>query len=567
MSEAETAGRTGQRTVFKRGTRRANFIVQLVPILLALLLALVYFTLSRPGGSGVLLGLDDGYIHARLGQNLARTGVLGINPGEGGGGSSSLLWTALLTFLAFWHIPADVAALLLGFASLGGMVWAVCRLARRYVGPWGAFAVGLFIALGGQHLALALSGMETLLLTALLFTGFALEAEGHRKGSLAAFALAALTRPEAILAPFAIAVARSLPSRDAPNEAALHPMKVWVRAGIVLLVAAAGIGLLALLGHGLPSTVGGRRWLYGLGEKPFTTLGPALPILFRFIQLNVNRLVGMTGPGGVFGWIWALLVAELAITGMVGLWRRGALARGILLWAVLHLLFTFGVLGEEGHLGRYLEPLWALLPLLAVVGWTATIGAVPDRVGRGVAFAATVLLMAGYLPQAFAWSGWYGGAVHHLKALHLRMARSVAQMVPRDQPVAGFDIGLLSWRSGHRIVDIGGLGGWRMVDAMYHRRVPELLDSLGVQYVVLPETRTPRLRYLFANRLGFDPDALSPRARYLLGPKELGHLATTRVAMPAQTLYYLGPVGGTDIPADHSRISSQADSLRAGHQE
>ncbi len=68
--------------------------------LLAMALALGFHLLARGGDVGFRLNADDGYIHAEIAEHLARTGFLGFNPGERGGGTSSLPWTLLLALLA-----------------------------------------------------------------------------------------------------------------------------------------------------------------------------------------------------------------------------------------------------------------------------------------------------------------------------------------------------------------------------------------------------------------------------------------------------------------------------------
>jgi hypothetical protein len=63
-------------------------------VLVALIGIMVSWSISANGGFAY--PIDDAYIHLRLGQNLADSGTLGINPGEFASAGSSTVWPVLI---------------------------------------------------------------------------------------------------------------------------------------------------------------------------------------------------------------------------------------------------------------------------------------------------------------------------------------------------------------------------------------------------------------------------------------------------------------------------------------
>ena len=150
---------------------------------------------------------------------------------------------------------------------------------------------------------------------------------------------------------------------------------------------------------------------------------------------------------------------------------------------------------------------------------------------------AVVLLLAAFVPQGFHWAVWHKGSTAHLRTVHLAMAESVARAVALDESVAAFDVGLLAYRSGRRVVDMGGVTDKRMLRALWRKETPQVLDAMGVDYVVLPEGVDPGSRGVYGARLGFDARRLRLIGRVAVEGRDLGYLNPTKVAMPALGLY------------------------------
>ncbi|MCB2200326.1 hypothetical protein KQI63_13030 [bacterium] len=506
-------------------------------LLIAFALTLTFHLVARPFGPGVLLSLDDGYIHASIARTFTSTGQFAIQPGAELGGSSSLLWTTLISILALFRIPADLAALLLGIASFLFLLVTVYRIASEILTARNAFYATLLLGLSGMQAALALTGMESQLATAFLFGGFGALIRRQKRFATVCLSLAVLTRPEMLLAPFALMIVRLLSTGNKGKKD--HSLN-WSHLGIITAVAISGLLLVSLLSGSLPSTFAARRWLYGLGEGWFSTQGPALPIYLRFITDLAHCIAGNIGPGSIIGWFWGLVVLELVISGSMVMWRLKGAPRAFIIFLFLQLIFVLFGLGSSGHLGRYLEPLWVSLPLLALVGWTRAMARLRDPLQRWLGVAVTVLLLAGFVPQGVRWAEWHTSSVRHLYDVHHFMAETVRRELPPAEPVAAFDIGLLAWESGHPIVDIGGLNSRAMVRRMYAGTVHDYLTELHVRWVILPAPRNPRLIGFMARRLGFEQGTLRVRNSWHAAQGN-DYLSATRVAMPSLYLLEISP--------------------------
>lgn len=503
-----------------------------VAVALSLLLATIYHVGALAPGERPLLNLDDGYIHARLAENLVHTGVLGINPGDGGGGSSSLLWTLLVGAGVALGLSGELAAGLLSVCGLALAVGIASRLCFDLLPPASAWVASLAIAFGGQTVALGLSGMESLLFAGLVIAGLRDALLGRRWNGTILLSLAACVRVEAVLAALACFVV-SLALRGRRVESP-GPARGLMQMSVVLAVAAVAVIALAALGRGMPSTLAARRWLYGMGESLLP--GPeqwtgTIPLLLEdlWVRLSIAQ-----GPGHFVGHAWAVVVVALAAAGLLASFRMRE--RAVLpLYFIFQLTFIVFVLGSDSHLSRYLAPLWILAPWVVAEGWRAI---APRISTRRLTIPIVLLLLPLYLPQAINWARWHRCSVEHLRDVHLAMTHLIADAVPADEAVAAFDIGLLSYLGDRRIVDMGGMTDPEMVRALRRSEVPRLLAARGVRYAVFPEADHPGPRYLYVTRLGFDPGRLgAPLARTSVRGTDLDYLCPTKVAMPALALY------------------------------
>ncbi len=132
----------------------------------ALLSALLYLGWSYGYGS---LGfpLDDAWIHRTYARNLAHTGQMSYVPGQPSAGSTSPLWTILLSIGYLLRLDYRLWTYFLGAVGLALTAWTAYRLAHRLFPDqlWAAPLTGLFCALEWHLTWAAFSGMETILFT------------------------------------------------------------------------------------------------------------------------------------------------------------------------------------------------------------------------------------------------------------------------------------------------------------------------------------------------------------------------------------------------------------------
>ena len=146
---------------------------------------------------------DDAYISFRYARNLALHGQLVFNLGERVEGYTNFLWTVILALgIKLGLGPVMLSRFLgvaLGIATLAVVVRMSLRLAGEERSRWHLLAP-LLLAATGAYACWCSGGLETQLFTFLVTLGFELvlgEVEcGRGHASAAAFAFAAMTRPE-----------------------------------------------------------------------------------------------------------------------------------------------------------------------------------------------------------------------------------------------------------------------------------------------------------------------------------------------------------------------------------
>ena len=187
---------------------------------------------------------DDAYISFRYARNLALHGQLVFNLGERVEGFTNFLWTLLLAAGIKLGVGPVVSSRFLGVVFGIGTLAVIVRMSLRLwgnrVSAWHLVAP-LLLSSMGAFACWCSGGLETQLFTFLVTLGFhclLLEiSSGEGLGSAAAFAFAAMTRPEGALL-FALAASyrvwliliRQRRLRPRRHEAA------WVGLFIVLFV-------------------------------------------------------------------------------------------------------------------------------------------------------------------------------------------------------------------------------------------------------------------------------------------------------------------------------------------
>lgn len=147
--------------------------------------------------------LDDAWIHQVYARNLATRGELAFFPGQPSAGSTSPLWTILLSLGYVLHLDYRVWAYVLGIALLIASAFWVSRFTFQVSGSFvlrpSSFVFPLFLLFEWHLVWSAVSGMEILLfifLSLMLVERFYARERAWLIGLLAG--LLTLTRPEGI---------------------------------------------------------------------------------------------------------------------------------------------------------------------------------------------------------------------------------------------------------------------------------------------------------------------------------------------------------------------------------
>jgi arabinofuranosyltransferase len=452
----------------------------LLPGLLALLSALTAaLYLGRTAASGRLgFPLDDGWIHQTYARNLAQTGQMAYAPGQPSAGSTSPLWTVLLSVGYLLRLDYRLWTYLLGAVFLALTAWMVYRLARRLFPnqPWAAPLAGLLCALEWHLAWAAFSGMETILYTCLLLWLMDLQ-------------LAICRQQSAIRhAPFAIAgVVAGLLTLTRPEGLLLAGL-----GGLALLWrawrAARWRGALAVAAYGLAFAIVVSPWLafnLRVSGQPLPNTFYAkqaeyhvyltLPIWSRLARVLLPTLAGaqfLLIPGFLYAAIFLLLTPHASFLPL--LW-----------WLLTVLVYALRLPVSYQH-GRYLIPTIPVLVLYGVGGALRLLRPASAQMwlrvaSRSLLLATLVLLLAFWLRGA----GVYADDTGFIEGEMAAVARWLNANTAPDALIAVHDIGAVGYLTQRHLLDLAGLITPEVVPFIADEaRLLAFMAERGASYVV-----------------------------------------------------------------------------------
>lgn len=442
---------------------KLSFKAWLAP-LAALALLTIYFGAERFTLGEIGYPLDDTYIHLQFARSLAAGHGMSYNPGELSTGSTSPLWTALLS-LGFLVPGFELLwPKLLGTLGLITTVWGSRRLLQALgAEPLYQQSGALLVAATPWLLWSALSGMEILLFTSLILWTLVWVAEedaGHGAPLLAA--LAALARPEGLLLLALVLLARQLEpvaatgaGTDGTAGADGTPPGLRLKRHGGFWQASLPAALLVLPPLAVNAWISGSIWPSTLAAKTVPD-GDWLPDA-RYLRTALTVL-----------WDGQGLLLLLAGAGALLLLKRLRPS------SLLPALFCFGlplayslIASEQapapvGNFGRYLFPLLPLVVVLALLGLEN--GLSPLRrglaLGRFKVPVVGILLVALVLMQGFlAVQGVarYAQTLKNVADSDVAAARFLATRLPAEASIAAQDIGALKFFLPNSILDLTGI--------------------------------------------------------------------------------------------------------------
>ena len=438
-------------------------------LILAGLLA-YYLLASKRVAGGLGLPLDDGWIHARFAQNLARGYGFSFNPGEPTSTTTGPLWTLLLALvyrLTGEHLVSGIAANCVLCLLLLGVV---CKLSLRLIpSRWLALSAALVVAVTVPLPWWALSGMEPPLYALLALLGILLHiGQRDRAGwrGLAptpVFALAALARPEMLLLfPLsmldrlivALIEKRERAGRQWLKEFAVHlPVFLAIIAPVLIYNYRVTGYLLPtsfyskLQRVGIPGALVDPRvtWSSALAAGPALELWEVVKVWARdnclllapfFLGVGwlVRQFVRGSGPAPRSLLIPMLVVGQPVAWALVGGYRP-----------------------PDYQSQRYIADLNPLFVLLGLAGgwWlTERLAALRRPIARTALLAA--VLIASLLRQPAA-ANVYAMNVKNTNEMQVAIGRWLRANVPADSLLAVNDIGAIGFITDMRVLDLQGL--------------------------------------------------------------------------------------------------------------
>jgi hypothetical protein len=440
---------------------------------------------ARQGASGY--PLDDGWIHQTYARNLAQTGRFVYTGNATSAGSTSPLWTGMLSIAYLLGLPPLGWSYLLGGAFWLLTGWATAQLTRRLypqrpsLAPWVGAA-----CLVEWHLAWAsFSGMETTLfafLTVLLIERYAAGAHPALLGALGGVAF--LARPEGAGLLLLVGVASMVEmlwlsgQRGRARWATLGRRIGGMALGAALVLAPYLALSWARTGQLLPDTFYAKQAEYGALLSQ--------PLWARLWRVVRRPLIG----GQVLllpGFAWAAVSCLRLRREGAGESRRAALVRLLpLAWWAAYLVTYALRMPVDYQYGRYLMPTIPFLLLYGVVGtarWLRirSVRMIERALSRAAIGAAACLFVAFLAIGQQA----YASDVRLIDCEMVRVAQWLAAETPPSALVAAHDIGAIGYYSGRSLIDLAGLVTPEVIPVM--RDEPQLAQFVvdaGADYLV-----------------------------------------------------------------------------------
>ena len=382
--------------------------------------------------------LDDAWIHLTYARNFALHGEWAFRLGDSSAGSTSPLWTALLSIGYLLRLAPYIWTFFLGWLILSMMAIRAEQIARRLVAsyhpniPW----VGLFIALAWHLTWSATSGMETLLHGLIILVVLGMLMENSRQymtlGLLAG--LSVWVRPDGLtlLGPILLTAFLQNETYRSRGSALL---KIFIGFGILFVFYL--LFNLALSGSPMPNTFYAKQAEYA---EYLHSMSLADRLTNYILPLIASPFIVVIP--GLFLWVYKVFHEK----------NWGALAG--LIWALGYIGIYFMQLPAYQH-GRYIIPTFPVLYLWGMLGMMTYSTSL--KANQRIAFLWQAILVV--LLIAFQWIGATQNAqdVIFVETQMVNTAKWINENVPSDEVLGAHDIGAIGYFTQNPILDLAGL--------------------------------------------------------------------------------------------------------------
>ena len=444
-------------------------------ISLAALIGIGFFLLVSALTYRIGFPLDDAWIHLTYARNIVEYGEWAFRPGQISAGSTSPLWTALLSIGYLLRLAPYAWTFFLGWGILSLMGIRAEGIARKALPsyktkiPW----VGLFIVLAWHLTWSATSGMETLLhgLLILEVLGLLLE-KSHQYMTIGLLAgLSVWVRPDGLtlLGPILLTV---FFQEHGIRARAGALAKVFIGFGILFVFYL--LFNLILSGEPMPNTFYAKQAEY---QEYWLAKSLSGRLTDYILPIIAGPFIGLVP--GLFLWVYGT-IRERNWGGMAGM-----------IWLLGYIGIYFLRLPAYQH-GRYIIPVMPVLYLWGMIGMLGYIGS--PRVNQRISFLWKSLIIL--LIISFQWVGASQNAqdVLMIESQMVRTAQWINENLPPDSIVAVHDIGAIGYFTPNPLVDLAGLITPDVVPFIRDEtRLADYLDSENAGYLVTFPSWYPEL--------------------------------------------------------------------------
>jgi hypothetical protein len=414
--------------------------------------------------------LDDGWIHQTYARNLGVFHQLAYNLGEPSVGSTSPLWTLLLSPAYALRLDPRLWTYVLGAILLALTAWLLQRLSRLLFPKSRLLPlVTSGFCLLEWHLAwAAFSGMETMLFVflSLLVLERHLAGKGPLLTGLVA-GLLTLTRPEGVIMLVLLigdTVRHSARGAGRSTLRSCGTLVALILLGFILPVAPYLALNLSITGNPFPNT-------FYAKQAEYRELATSLPIWARWARVASATVIGaqiLLIPGFIYA----------AYEGVASRSRR--ILFPLAWWFALITLYACRLPVTYQH-GRYVIP---TIPVLVLLGLWGTenlprLHRIPRRVLR---ISIPVLLLIFWLRGA----EQYATDVRIIDSELAAAGVWIRDNTPSTAVIGAHDIGAIGYISGRSLVDTAGLITPEVIPFMRDEdRILAFLQTRGVDYIAI----------------------------------------------------------------------------------
>lgn len=419
--------------------------------------------------------LDDAWIHLTYARNFALYGQWAFRLGQGSAGSTSPLWTALLSIGFLIRLAPYAWTFFLGWLVLSAMAIRSEQIARRLVKsyrsniPW----VGLFTALAWHLTWSATSGMETLLHGLFVLVVLSMLMENSRQymtlGLLTG--LSVWVRPDGLTLLGPILLTAYVQNKTLKSQGSAL-MKIFIGFGVLFVFYL--LFNLALSGTPMPNTFYAKQAEYA---EYLSSMSQSERIGSYLSPLIASPFVVLIP--GFFMWAYKIVREK----------NWGAIAG--LIWVFGYLGIYFMRLPAYQH-GRYIIPTFPiiyLMGMLGIISYTTS-----PRANQRLTFYWGTLVVI--LVVAFQWIGSKQNAqdVVFIETQMVHTAQWINENLHPDAVLGVHDIGAIGYFTPNPIIDMAGLITPDIVSFIRDEtRLEKYLDRENAQYLITFPSWYPQL--------------------------------------------------------------------------